>query len=58
MNTLHLKYIVEIERTGSITLAAKNLYMNQPNLSKAVKEFEEYIGAEIFKRTTKGIIPT
>lgn len=58
MNTLHLKYIVEIERTGSITLAAKNLYMNQPNLSKAVKEFEEHIGAEIFKRTTKGIVPT
>lgn len=58
MNTLHLKYIVEVEKTGSITLAAKKLYMNQPNLSKAIKEFEASIGIDIFKRTPKGIVPT
>ena len=32
-NILHLKYAVEIEKTGSITKAAENLYMGQPNLS-------------------------
>lgn len=58
MNILHLKYIVEVEKTGSITLAAEKLYMNQPNLSKAVKEFEETMGIVIFKRTPKGIVPT
>jgi len=58
VNTLHLKYIVEVAKTGSITLAAKNLYMNQPNLSKAIKELETSVGIDIFKRTSKGIVPT
>ena len=40
MNTLHFKYAVEIEKTRSITQAAENLYMAQPNLSKAIKELE------------------
>ena len=38
MNTLHFKYAVEVERCGSITQAAENLYMAQPNLSKSIKE--------------------
>ena len=29
MNTLHFKYAVEIEKTGSISKAAENLYMGQ-----------------------------
>ena len=44
MNITHLKYAVEIARTGSITQAAENLYMSQPNLSKAIKEFESTLG--------------
>ena len=58
MNTLHLKYAVEVERTGSITQAAENLYMGQPNLSKAIMELEETLGFMIFERTSKGVIPT
>lgn len=58
MNLLHLKYAVEIEKTGSITKAANNLFMGQPNLSKAVKELETEIGITIFRRTTKGVVPT
>jgi hypothetical protein len=58
MNTLHFKYAVEVERIGSITQAADNLYMAQPNLSKAIKELEDNLGIAIFKRTSKGVIPT
>ena len=58
MNTLHLKYVVEIDRAGSITKAAENLFMGQPNLSKAVRELEESLGIVIFKRTSKGVTPT
>ncbi len=58
MNTLHFKYAVEIEKTRSITHAAENLYMAQPNLSKAIKELENTLGITIFKRTSKGVIPT
>ena len=35
------KQAVEVAKAGSITQAAENLYMAQPNLSKAIKELEE-----------------
>ncbi len=58
MNILHLKYAVEVAKTQSISKAAANLYMGQPNLSRAIKELEESLGITIFKRTSKGIITT
>lgn len=58
MNLQKLKFAVEIEKTSSITQAAKNLYLSQPNLSKSIKELESEIGIEIFSRTTKGVEPT
>lgn len=58
MNLMHLKYLVEVEKTGSITKAAASLYMGQPNLSKAIKEIENELGAPVFKRISKGVEPT
>lgn len=58
MNLTHLKYVVEVERLGSITKAAAALYMGQPNLSKAIREMENEVGIPIFKRSAKGVIPT
>lgn len=58
MNLTHLRYMVEVERHGSITKAAAALYMGQPNLSKAIKEMELELGIPIFKRSAKGVVPT
>ncbi len=58
MNIVHLKYAVEIAKTKSISKAAENLYMGQPNLSRAIRELEENLGITIFNRTTKGITIT
>ncbi|SHO44099.1 LysR family transcriptional regulator [Anaerocolumna xylanovorans] len=58
MNTLHLKYAIEVERTSSISQAAENLFMGQPSLSKAIKELEDTLGFTIFERTSKGVTPT
>ena len=58
MNTLHFKYAVEVEQTRSITQAAENLYMAQPNLSKAIRELEENLGFTVFERTSRGVVPT
>ena len=58
MNVMHMKYAVEIANTKSISQATENLYMGQPNLSRAIKELEESLGITIFKRTTKGISVT
>lgn len=55
MNTLYLKYAVEVERTGSISQAAENLFMAQPNLSKAIKELETDLGIAIFERSSRGV---
>ena len=55
MNILHLKYAVEVAKCGSINKAAEALYMNQPNLSKAIKELESSLGITIFERTAKGM---
>lgn len=55
MNTLYFKYALEVERAGSISQAAQNLYMAQPNLSKAVKDLEKELGYTIFKRGNGGI---
>ena len=58
MNTLFFKYALEIEHTGSLTKAAQNLYMAQPNLSKCMKELENTLGYMIFERTITGMVPT
>ena len=58
MNTAYLAYALEIERVGSITQAAQNLFMAQPNLSKALKELEKELGYPIFKRTALGVKAT
>lgn len=55
MNTLYFKYALEVERAGSISQAAQNLYMAQPNLSKAIKDLESEVGYLIFSRSTGGI---
>ena len=58
MNIKHLQYMIEIERVGSISQAAKNLYVGQPNLSRILREVEESVGFTIFDRTHQGIRPT
>ncbi len=58
MNLLYLQYAVEIAKTGSISKAAENLYMGQPNLSRAIKELETSLGITIFARSSKGMFPT
>ena len=58
MNTQHFTYIVEIERTRSISQAAKNLFLGQPNLSRVLHEMEHGLGFAIFERTSRGVTPT
>lgn len=58
MNTQQLFYLTEIERTRSISQAADNLFMSQPNLSRVLKETEDSLGFAIFQRTRRGVQPT
>ncbi|MFC5403251.1 LysR family transcriptional regulator [Cohnella soli] len=56
MTLQQLKYILTIVNHGSISEAAKQLFISQPSLSSAVKELEQEIGIEIFLRTSRGIV--
>ena len=38
--------------------AARKLFISQPSLSAAIKELEEEVGVELFKRTNRGISVT
>ena len=58
MNTQHLQYIIEIERTRSISQAAENLFLGQPNLSRILHDMEQSLGFRIFERSTRGVRPT
>jgi DNA-binding transcriptional LysR family regulator len=58
MTLQQLKYIIAIVQCGSISEAAKQLFISQPSLSNAVKEIEEELGIEIFLRSAKGIALT
>lgn len=55
MTLQQLRYIIRIVECGSISEAAKQLYIAQPSLSNAVRELEKELGIEIFYRTSKGI---
>lgn len=56
MTLLQLKYMVTIATAGTISEAAKQLYITQPSLTSAIKELEHELGITIFTRTNKGII--
>lgn len=58
MQTSYLQYLVEIDRTRSITQAAANLYLTQPNLSRILHEVESQLGFTIFERSNRGVTPT
>lgn len=58
MNLAHLKYVIEVDRTKSISKAAENLFMGQPNLSRVIKDLEAEMGITIFRRTSKGMEAT
>ena len=55
MTIQQLRYIIEVAETGSITEAARKLFISQPTLSASIMEVEEEIGKQIFKRSRSGI---
>lgn len=55
MTIQQLQYVLEIRKTGSISKAAKNLYLSQPNISNAIKNLERELGITILERTPAGV---
>ena len=55
MNILHLKYVVEVARAGTVHQAAERLRVAQPNLSRAIRDMETELGVSLFTRTPRGM---
>jgi len=58
MTLQQLKYMIIVAERGSITEAAKELYISQPSLSGAIKEVEKEAGITIFSRCRAGVALT
>ncbi|WGX75399.1 LysR family transcriptional regulator [Paraclostridium bifermentans] len=58
MKLEQIVYALEIARCGSISKAAKNLLLTQPNLSLSIKNLEDDIGFKIFERLPRGVAVT
>lgn len=52
MNLKHIQYVLAVLEKGSITGAAKKLYISQPSLSQMIRQVELSLGAPIFDRST------
>lgn len=53
MTLRHLRIFVAVCQEGSMTGAAKKLYITQPSISIAIKELEEHYGSNLFERTSR-----
>lgn len=51
MNLKQAKYVKTIALCGSLTAAAKKLYVSQPSLSQMLRQIEDEIGLPIFDRS-------
>lgn len=55
MTLQQLRYIVTVAEKGTISEAAKALFITQPSLTNAIKELEREMQVTIFRRTNKGV---
>ena len=58
MTLQQLQYLMEVYRIGSVSGAAKKLFLAQSSLSASISSLENELGFPIFIRSKNGMIPT
>src|SRR5712675_2026125 len=58
MQMQHVLSLVALSEAGSIRSAAASLGRSQPGLTKNLRQIEDELGAKLFQRTSRGVIPT
>ena len=58
MNLTKLKYVVAVDREGSISAAAKAMHVTQSAVTKAVADVEDDLGFTLFDRRARGVVAT
>lgn len=55
MRISQLNLLLALEKYGSFSKAAKELFLSQPYISAAIKELEDEVGFQILERSNKGV---
>ena len=55
MELKQLRYFQKVAKLSSITMAAEELYISQPAMSRCIKRLEEEVGTDLFERTMTGV---
>lgn len=58
MTLQQIRYLKCVTESGSISKAAKRLYIAQSSISSAIKDIESEYGITIFQRNSKGVVLT
>jgi DNA-binding transcriptional LysR family regulator len=53
-----LRQVVALSEHGSFVRAAAALHISQPALSRSIQNLERSFGAELFQRSSSGVVPT
>lgn len=56
MTLQQLRYVTAVAENGTISGAAKALFISQPSLTAAIQELEREMGITIFLRTNRGVV--
>lgn len=58
MNVRSMEYLLAIEKTGSLSAAGQLLKVSQPTLTVFVQGLEQQLGAALFRREGRCLVPT
>lgn len=58
LNYHHLRYFLAVAAEGGIKAASDALHVSPPTLSAQVRELEDYLGAALFTREGRKLVPT
>lgn len=58
MTFQQLQYLIEARKAGSISQAAKNLFLTPSSVSVAITALEQELGYPVFVRTAQGLVAT
>ncbi len=56
MTLQQLRYVISVAENGTVSGAAKSLFISQPSLTNAIRELEKELQINIFLRTNKGVV--